>query len=601
MLIAAMGLVGWYGTENLPQSDELWVLHDAGPGIYTNWLWKPWAEHRIPLAKFIWKGVLQLTNYDFRFGNIFTVLALGGLAFAMLQVVRRVRGRTIVADAFFPLALLNFGQAQVFLWWWQVNHILAPITACILLLILILFGNSMGVGTAVLMGVGLVVLGVCGPGGLPYVLVLGVWLSVWSVIRWPALAGRQRWYGLLVMVLIGISLLLVGAYFIDYTPYFPQNDPTDLSAWPPSPGLLASALTGLQILGLSLGTDTKPYAQFWGFGVLLLMLTTLRVLIGSWWSDPKVHLRAFGLLMFFGAPATLVFMISLSRAGMGLHYIYLGHYLTLMLPMLCATYFIWEFSGKPWGRGVQFAMFVVLLGLLPFNLEHGLLIGRYVQQKAIAFERDINDGVPSFVLAERHFVSDLVPRVEEITQMLKAHKNNGFGIFKQMRDDPVFRVEKFSTEPDTVTETIWRNGVASRTTSTGGESSLMYVLPEAQHIYAIRLRYVYVSTDSPWPTLRIFWRHSGQEEFNDRDPACIERKLISTTPGPDQPTWALVDGKIRIGVTIRTERTLTAWVDRTIDQFLIYPEVGGFEFRLVGIEVLVPLESSITDFPDCDS
>ena len=592
MLLAALGLVGWYGTETLPQNDELWVLYDAGPEIQIDWLWKPWAEHRIPLAKLLWNGVLQLTDYDFRFGNFLTVLALASVAFAMVRAIRVVRGRTIVADAFFPLALLNFGQAQVFLWWWQVNHVLAPITACMLLLVLVLGGNSIGVGAAVVVAAGLVLLGVCGPGGLPYVVVLSLWLSLWTATLWPSLRGRERWGGLLVIALIGTSLSLVGAYFVDYTPYFPLNDPAGMPTWPPSPGLLASAATALQILGLSLGTATKTYAPYWGSGILVLGLASGAVLARAWLSGPKMRLRVLGLLMFLGAPTALVVVIAQSRAGMGLDYIYQGHYLTVMLPMLCAVYFIWEFTEKPWGRGIQFTLFVVLLGLLPLNLAHGSLVGIELQRKTIAFEHDISTGVPTSVLAERHFASDLVPRVEQIAEILKAHRKNGFGIFKRMLEDPVFRVEVFPAEPDTVSEATWRNGIASSVNEPAGGSSLTFVLPEARHIYAIRLRYAYIKTANSWPTLRMFWRHSRQEDFTDRDSTRVERKLVSTTPGPDQPTWALIDGKIQTDAIIRTERTLTAWADAMIDQFRLYPEFEPFQFRLTGIELLVPADSS---------
>ena len=118
MSLIALGLVYRYGTRTLPQNDEVWLLYDSGPGIHIDWLWKTWAEHRIPLAKLIWKGVLQLTNYDFKAGNFLTVLGLSATAGLMLWTANKIRGRTILADAFFPLAILNVGQAQVFLWWW---------------------------------------------------------------------------------------------------------------------------------------------------------------------------------------------------------------------------------------------------------------------------------------------------------------------------------------------------------------------------------------------------------------------------------------------------------------------------------------------------
>ena len=63
------------------------------------------AEHRIPLAKFIWLGILKLTNYDFRAGNFLVVLAFGAVAGGMILAARAVRGTTSYADAFLPLSV----------------------------------------------------------------------------------------------------------------------------------------------------------------------------------------------------------------------------------------------------------------------------------------------------------------------------------------------------------------------------------------------------------------------------------------------------------------------------------------------------------------
>src|SRR5204863_8066841 len=144
--------------------------------------WKTLAEHRIPLAKLIWKSVLELTDYDFRAGDFLTVFGLGVLALAMIQTARRTRGYTIIADAFFPLAVLNFGQAQVFLWWWQVNVVLASIAVSVLLLLLVLYGNNLKPRQAGLIAGSLILLVLCGPGGLPYVPAIAVWLLIWAAM-----------------------------------------------------------------------------------------------------------------------------------------------------------------------------------------------------------------------------------------------------------------------------------------------------------------------------------------------------------------------------------------------------------------------------------
>lgn len=558
MLLAGLSLIAKYGTKTFPQNDEVWALHDAGQGVDLGWLWKPWAEHRIPLAKLLWKGVLELTDYDFRVGNFLSFFLLGGTSFGLIRAVRKLRGRAILADAFFPLAVMNFGQAQVFLWWWQINHVLAPVTATLLLIVIVLRGNNLQTRDSVLISAGLVVLSLCGPGGLPYVIALGAWLVLQPQGRTP-----------LALALITVALVVACAYFVNYAPYFPVSDPPTLSTWPVSPGPLAEGKATLQILAFSLGAGTKTYAIPWGLAVLALAVVSAATLKRS---------RALGVLMFLSAAGVLVLMIGTSRAAMGLDYFYQGHYLTLQAPALCAVYFAWEVFGRRLGRCVQIAMLLVLCGLLPWNLKHGLEVGERLQQQAMAFERDVRNRVPPSVLAEKHFASDVVPRVQQLTTILKNHKQRGIGIFKEMRDDPVSRIADLPVDPAILEQVDWRNGVAS----TGGEkSSLTFLLGTPRQVYAVRLHYAYIKTTSPWPTLRVFWGNSGQE-FSE------ERKWASTTPGPDQPTWALVDGRIQTDALVRIERTLTVWIDTAIDRIRIYPDSAPCEFRLSKIELLVP-------------
>jgi hypothetical protein len=328
----------------------------------------------------------------------------------------------------------------------------------------------------------------------------------------------------------------------------------------------------LQILAFSLGAGTKPYAVSWGLGVLALAVVSALMLIRS---------RTLGLLMFLSAAGALVLLIATSRAGMGLDYFYQGHYLTLQAPALCAVYFAWEGSGRSMGRCIQIAMLVVLCGLLPWNLRHGFQVGENLQRQALAFERDVRNGVPPSVLAERHFTADVVPRVERLTSILRDHKARGIGLFQEMRDDPDSRVVDLPVEPSGLEQVVWSSGVASGGGG-GGKSSLTFSLGTPRRVYAVRLHYAYLRTASPWPTLRVFWRNSGSEEFSD------ERTWASTSAGPDQPTWALVDGRIQTDALVRTERTLTVWIDGTIDELRLDPDNAPFEFRLSRMELLVP-------------
>ncbi|PYI76659.1 MAG: hypothetical protein DMF01_03490, partial [Verrucomicrobia bacterium] len=474
--------------------------------------------------KLIWKGVLELTGYDFRFGNFLTVLALGTIAGVMMWTARKIRGRTILADSFFPLAIINLGQAEVFLWWWQVNHVLAPIVAMLLLAALVLYGNDLNSAHILWIGVAFVALVLCGPGGLPYVAVLAVWLF-WT--------GIKREYRAWVFLPSVIALLLLAAYFVNYTPYFPVNDPPSIPSWPPPAGLYGSAIAGLQILGVGLGIATKSYALLWGFGVFLLGFITAAVLIRRAFKHPTDRFRTLGLLSFLGAAAVLVFFIGRSRAGMGLDYIYQGQYLILVVPALCCMYFAWEIRGGIQARLIQWGLVFVLAVLLPL-----------------------------------------------LTMILKDHKSNHIGIFKDIRDDPPVRVETIDTATAVLDGITLHDRIASSALEHNTLPSLTWTLTQPRHVYAIRLRYAYIRTANAWPTLRAYWRNSAIQEFSD------SAAFFSTVSGPDQPTWALTDRKIRTDVKVHSERTLTIWIDTEIDQFRIYVE-PACEVRFSTIELLV--------------
>src|SRR5262245_60699797 len=124
MLLAALAFVWQYGSQVVPYGDEWgYIPYLTGEEAVTPaFLWQPHAEHRIPVAKLIWIGMLKLTRGDFRVGMFLNVLAVAALAAAMMEAARRQRGRTSYADAFIPLVSLHVGQSTNFLWWWQINE-----------------------------------------------------------------------------------------------------------------------------------------------------------------------------------------------------------------------------------------------------------------------------------------------------------------------------------------------------------------------------------------------------------------------------------------------------------------------------------------------
>src|SRR5213593_1905318 len=112
MRLAGLLFVAHYGS-NVPSWDD-W---DMVPTLTHNqpvtweWLWSQHNEHRVPVPRLAFLGLIHLTTLDFRVPMFFNFLAMAALAAAMTVVVRRLRGTPSLSDVFFPLATLNIGQA----------------------------------------------------------------------------------------------------------------------------------------------------------------------------------------------------------------------------------------------------------------------------------------------------------------------------------------------------------------------------------------------------------------------------------------------------------------------------------------------------------
>ena len=138
-------LVTRYG-RNHPYADD-WAmvpgLTEAKP-LSLSWLWAQHNEHRIPLPKLVYHVVTKLSNYDFRAGMLFNFVALA-LSLGCILTARKVRGECVYTDAFFPLALLQWGN-QALSWSFHIAFTCAMVLTCIFLLVLVLRGRRLTAG-----------------------------------------------------------------------------------------------------------------------------------------------------------------------------------------------------------------------------------------------------------------------------------------------------------------------------------------------------------------------------------------------------------------------------------------------------------------------
>src|SRR5262249_1535680 len=134
----------------------------------------------------IWLGGLRLTDYNFFVGFYLEAAALAALAAGLIFAARRLRGRTSYADAFFPLAVLNFGQGVTYIWWWQVNTLRARLSAGVFLILVVRHGATLTFRPVLAAAACLALFPFCGPHGLPYAVLLAPWFAAWAVSRWHA-------------------------------------------------------------------------------------------------------------------------------------------------------------------------------------------------------------------------------------------------------------------------------------------------------------------------------------------------------------------------------------------------------------------------------
>src|SRR5262249_51545051 len=124
-LVTVLAHIVKYG-RNIPLAED-WTMVPAMTGHehhFWSWLWAQNNEHRLPLPKLAYLGALKLTG-DFRSGMVLSTLVVAAASAALILLMRRLRGRTSIADAFFPLVLMHLGHWENLLWSWQIQFVMS--------------------------------------------------------------------------------------------------------------------------------------------------------------------------------------------------------------------------------------------------------------------------------------------------------------------------------------------------------------------------------------------------------------------------------------------------------------------------------------------
>jgi hypothetical protein len=494
-LLASLFYVAHFG-RNVPYFDD-WEIVPALTGarpVTASRLWSQHHEHRIPLPRLVLLALYRISNNDFRAGMYFNAFALAGLAAALIVAVRTVRGSTHYADAFFPVALLNWGHCENLLWSWQVGFLVSVVLAGAVLVLIVTDGGRARFRTLLLTAMCLLLLPLCGANGLAFVPGLALWvLYEWRVAGREGRVGKGA--GLLVIGMAAGALLLSGLYFVGY-------QRTEIH--PASPSFSASIRTAVQFLGMSVGPGLLP-PEFAPWRLLCTSIVTVFVflatalLVWSWHRHSDERVRIVGLLLYLAGVVCLALAIGWGRAGLEPDAGLQGRYVTLAVLALCWTYFVLVIYGKPIpGRWPIWALFGLVCVMLPFNTQVGLGYGKHQQARLDAFMRDVKSGLPPFALAYRYseLPEVVYPYPREFASYLSLLRQAGIGEFATLATDPPLREVALTPE-----------------NSFFGQDSTV-TLKKPEFVYAIRLTYYFPASDARYVTWHLCWTSDSQQSFS---------------------------------------------------------------------------------------
>ncbi len=388
------GLLGFIAhfARNVPFSDDWDVLPwvSGERSVDASWLWAPYHEHRIPLPKLLWVVLARLTWYDVRAGMYLTGLLLGGLSAALIVAARRLRGKTVLADAFFPLALLHWGQHQNLLWDFGLQFTCSTVLAIILLIAIVSVRGYPSPRQNAAVGICLLGLPLCGANGLLLVPLPAVWLMGAGVAHWRS--GRRSG-GAVWLALGGMALGLVAVSLLSGT---------GVGSHPVSPGNTATVQTACQFLVMSVGPGGEIGLPVSAMILLLLAWCALAVVTAL--RRPDERWRAWGMLCYLAAFLALGLAVGWGRAGAGgITAKYGTRFVTLAVPLLCWCYFAAQVPPVRVGllQRVPPALCLLLLALLPLNAWEGVHHGEAQTRMLSGIEANLRKGMSPQEIAQQ--------------------------------------------------------------------------------------------------------------------------------------------------------------------------------------------------------
>lgn len=377
----------------MPVQDDLELAYAMVPGYQVTWehLWTAANEHRILLTRLIFLGLLDVTG-DFRSTLYFMVATHALMALGMVALVRRLRGRTTYADAFFPIFWLSLANAENFLLGMQISTDAAVVLVLVVLAAGIWDARPPTTTRAVVIATSLLVLPTTGGFGLSQIPPLALWAAVAAWFAWKQPATRRA----AIVLAIGLVLLaiLIGFYMHDLRSPTMERAPFDFVTFLATAG---------QVLTLNLGPIAAEWPIFGALATLAVAGTAIGLCVRVFLREPSERWRAGMCLCALGAPIVTGLAIGLGRQSEWPYGGWANRYVTLPSALFAVSFVVFVLYGHvALRRAFQGGLFAVFAALHWHHHDYAIQYAKahdYPIQRLIA---DVEAGVPLDVLGQRY-------------------------------------------------------------------------------------------------------------------------------------------------------------------------------------------------------
>jgi hypothetical protein len=200
--------VARYGS-NAPLADEWGFIRPlVGEAALGPWLWEAHGDHRFPLPRLLWVAAFRLSGSDFRAAMFLSATLASAVAFGLIALACRLRGRSHLADLLIPVLTLHVGHWENWLIGYQLAYILVMALTGAVLMPLLGRPGVPSAGVVLRAGAAVALLPLCCGAGVLFAAPLALWVGFAAVQR---LRAGDRIAGVGLLVLPAVTLVMIAA------------------------------------------------------------------------------------------------------------------------------------------------------------------------------------------------------------------------------------------------------------------------------------------------------------------------------------------------------------------------------------------------------